>query len=68
MVAVVAIVAAAGITAYNAQNDDLQMSSLTMANIEALANGESDGYCHTTNDYSRICNYYDDGPICPCGF
>ena len=68
MVAVVAIVVATGVTAYNAQTDDLQMSSLSMANIEALASGENDGYCHTTDDFSRPCNYYDNGPICPCGF
>ena len=68
MMAVVAMVAAIGFITYNAQKDDLQMSSLAMANIEALASGESDGYCHTTDNYSHICNYYDKGPICPCGF
>lgn len=40
IVAVVAIVAAAGVTAYNAQTDESQMSSLAMKNVEALAHDE----------------------------
>ncbi len=44
------------------------MSDLMLANVEALARYESDGYCHTNIDYSAICNYYDIWDICPCGF
>ncbi len=41
IVSVVAIAAAAGVTAYNVQNDELRMSSLALENVEALARGES---------------------------
>ena len=68
IVAVVAIVAAAGFTAYNAQANKMQLSTLALANVEALASGEFDGYCHTSEDLSAICDYYHDGPICFCGF
>lgn len=68
IVAVVAVVAAAGFIAYNAQSNKMQLSTLAIANVEALANGEIDGYCHTTDDYATICNYLDKGPICFCGF
>ena len=45
-IAVVAIVAAAGFTAYSTQGNKLHLSSLAMENVEALANGESgSGYC-----------------------
>ncbi len=44
------------------------MSDLAFANVEALATGESDGNCRTNADYTSICNYYDNGAICPCGF
>ena len=68
IVAVVAIVAAAGFTAYNAQANKMQLSTLALANVEALASGEFDGYCHTNYDLTSICNYKDHGPICFCGF
>ncbi len=45
MLAVVAIVSAAGVIAYNAQTDDLQMSSLAIENVEAIARGEGSGPC-----------------------
>lgn len=41
MVAVVAIVAAAGITAYNTQRTKLHLSDIALENVEALASGES---------------------------
>lgn len=40
IVAVVAIVAAAGFITYNAQSDKMQLSTLAIDNVEALANGE----------------------------
>ena len=42
-IAVVAIVAAAGFTAYSTQGNKLHLSSLAMENVEALARGESGG-------------------------
>lgn len=67
-IVVVSIVAATGVKVYNAQSNDLQISSLAMENVEALASGESDGYCHTNAELTAICDYYNRGPICPCGF
>ena len=66
LAATIAVVAGFGI--YLNQPKE-QMSDVMLANIEVIANGESnDGYCHTNKDYSSICNYYDNGVICPCGF
>lgn len=45
IVAVVAIVAAAGLITYNAQSDKMQLSTLAMDNIEAIARGEIDPDC-----------------------
>lgn len=42
-IAVVAIVAAVGFTAYSTQGNKLHLSSLAMENVEALARGESGG-------------------------
>lgn len=54
-VVVVAIVAVAGVTAYNTQMDELQMSFLAMENIEAIASGEGSGPCE---GYGRVlCPY-----------
>ena len=40
-IAIVAIVAAAGFTAYSTQGNKLHLSSLAMENVEALANEET---------------------------
>lgn len=54
-VMVVAIVAVAGVTVYNTQMDESQMSSLAMENIEAIAHGEGSGACE---GYGRVlCPY-----------
>ena len=34
----------------------------------ALAAGESGVLCRTDKDYISICNVYDKGAPCPCGF
>lgn len=41
LIMLVAIAAAIGFTVYNVQSDELQISSLAMENVEALAGGES---------------------------
>ena len=68
-VALVAAVAAmAGYGVYAHQTKEM-MSDVMLENVEALATGESsDGNCRTNEDYTAICNYYDKGAICPCGF
>lgn len=45
IVAVVAIVVTVGFTAYNAQTNELQLSSLAMDNVEAIARGEINPEC-----------------------
>ncbi|MCL1617278.1 NVEALA domain-containing protein [Bacteroides sp. ET71] len=65
MVAVVAAVAGYGI--YETQTGSA-MSELALANVEALAAGESGFDCHIDWNYSQYCNYYANGPLCPCGF
>lgn len=37
---VAAMAVAGGVTAYHAQTDELQLSSLALDNVEAIANGE----------------------------
>lgn len=67
MIAVVAIVAAAGFTAYNAQNEKLQMSSLAMDNIEAIARGEGSGCDFGTvvkDQYSHTLHCSGNGSLC----
>ena len=64
---VAAIAFVSGITVFNSQKSELELSDIALANVEALASGESDGYCRTSLDYNAICNYYDKGAICPCG-
>ena len=65
LVAVVALVG--GINVFNAQKSVI-LSDTVLANVEALAQTESDGICRTNIDYSAICNYYDIWDPCPCGF
>ena len=43
-IAVVAIAAAAGFTAYSTQGNKLHLSSLAIENVEALARGESGNF------------------------
>lgn len=66
--AVVAFVAVAGYGVYSSQKSNITMSELALANVEALAGNEGGGLCHTNSDYTAICNYYDNGAVCPCGF
>ena len=65
---VVALAAVAGYGIYTAQSSQTELSDTALANVEALARAEADKYCHTNSDYTAICNYYDRGAICPCGF
>lgn len=67
-IAFVAVFAAiAGYGVYTSQKTKF-VSDLALANIEALAQSEGSGDCRTNSDYTAICNYYDSGAICPCGF
>ncbi len=66
-VTMIAFAAIAGYGVYINQSTHV-MSDLLLSNVEALARYEGDGYCHTNADYTAICNYYDSGNICPCGF
>lgn len=46
MMAVIAVIAVAGVTIYNPQGKRLHLSGIALKNIEALASGESgSGYC-----------------------
>ncbi len=65
---VAAFAAVAGYGVYAGQKEETTLSDTALANVEALARGESDGLCRTNADYTAICNYYDGGAICPCGF
>lgn len=59
----------AGYTAYNSQKENYDLSSLVLDNVEALARPEGAGFnCQTNSDYSAICDYYNSGAYCPCGF
>ena len=64
---VAAIAMVSGINVFNAQKSVI-LSDTVWANVEALAQTESDGICRTNIDYSAICNYYDIWDPCPCGF
>ena len=64
---VAAIAMVSGINVFNAQKSVI-LSDTVLANVEALAQTESDGICRTNIDYSAICNYYDICDPCPCGF
>lgn len=61
------ICAIAGYSIYTSQKSDA-MSDLMLANVEALPCDESGVICRTNAGYSAICNIYDTGAICPCGF
>ena len=62
-----AIALVSGINVFNAQKSDV-LSDVALANVEALAQSESDGICRLNIDYTAICNYYDIWDPCPCGF
>lgn len=73
-VAMVAVVAAvAGISVYTSQKADA-MSDIALANVEALANGESGGgvvscYCKTNIFSPNVCSANASGTYCggdPC--
>ena len=67
VIMIAAITLVTGANMFNSQRKDV-LSDVALANVEALAVGESDGRCRTNADYSSICNYYDDGAICHFGF
>ena len=64
-----AIAAVAGWN-YNQNMNNVNLSDVALENVEALASGEGGRFdiCHTNIDYTAICNIYDNGNICPCGF
>ena len=72
-IAFVAIFAAvAGYGVYTNQKVDT-MTDLMLANVEALANGESGGFCRWSRVFDSMgCQYWNcvsngDGNICNCG-
>ena len=67
VVFVAAIAMVSGINVFNAQKSET-LSDVALANVEALAQSESDGICRINIDYTSICNYYDIWDPCPCGF
>lgn len=61
-IAVVAIAATAGFTAYSTQGNKLHLSSLAIENVEALARGESGGGADPNVSYGRgLTDCYEDG-------
>lgn len=69
ILSVVAVAAFASYNVYRSNNNETEgMSDTMLANVEALAAGESDGICRTNIDYTAYCNYYDIWDPCPCGF
>jgi len=64
---VAAIAMVSGINVFNAQKSET-LSDVALANVEALAQSESDGICRINIDYTSICNYYEIWDPCPCGF
>lgn len=67
IIAVVAIVAAAGFTVYDAQANKMQLSNLAMDNIEAIARGEG-GNCDfgtvSKDQYSHTLHCSGSGSLC----
>ena len=64
---VAAIALVSGLNVFKAQKSEI-LSDVALANVEALAQNESDGICRLNIDYTAICNYYDIWDPCPCGF
>ena len=69
---VAAIALVASVNVYNAQQSDVEMSDLALANVEALASGEiinrdCEVYCQPDSRYTCIIRYYGDveGVTCP---
>ena len=63
IMALVAIAAAASWNFSQSQNE-VELSDLALANVEALASYEfGDGYCHYSNNYDW-CFYYISGTVC----
>lgn len=69
ILSVITFVAVVAVAGWNYNQNTIELSELTLNNVEALASGEG-GFdiCHTNIDYTAICNIYDSGNICPCGF
>lgn len=66
----VALIAAMAVAAgwnFNQSKNEVELSDLALANVEALASNEGSYICRTNIDYSAICNYYDIWDPCPCG-
>lgn len=66
-VAVIATVAITGWT-YQQSKQSEGLTELAMANVEALASGESEVECHIDPNYVHYCNIFDSYASCPCGF
>ena len=53
----VAVIATVAIAGWNyQQNKEVELSELALANVEALASGESGPQCHTDPSYVHYCN------------
>ena len=63
-VALIAAIAVAAGWNFNQSKNEIALSDLALANIEALASYEfGDGYCHYSSNYDW-CFYYISGTVC----
>jgi hypothetical protein len=69
-IAVLAIAAVAVINVSLSSQQNNELSDLSLANIEALAQEPGDGQyaCYANKDYVCCCNLYARGYYCPCGW
>ena len=54
IIATVPIIATAGMAVYNTQGKKIHLSSIALENVEALADGESDGYKRSCTNGSKV--------------
>lgn len=64
-IAMILVVVALG---YSKSWQPKNLDTLLLDNVEALARDESGIICRTNANYSAICNIYDKGAVCSCGF
>ncbi|GHT87644.1 hypothetical protein FACS189474_0950 [Bacteroidia bacterium] len=66
-IAVLTVVAAAALNInFNTQKSDL--SGISLANVEALAQSEGGIICHLDYPYTAYCNVEHKENMCPCGW
>ena len=65
-----AVMVATGYGVNRSMENNANLSDMVLKNVEALAQfegGSGWGDCHTNEECTHICNYYDNGLCCPCG-